>query len=151
LADRASHLHRWTLAAEREAGADPQRAAGELDRQDPPPPEAVEMVQHRLDVGDAAPGGLGSEAPHEPHRDGGAESADRDRQQDAPAAEAVGGGDEVVASRVSPVEGAAEEDGHETRDRPDEDRTRQQVPPALLPLRVLAELLTHLAGSDASS
>ena len=81
--ERRAHLHRRTLPAERETGADRQRAADELDRKDRSAYRARVAADHRLDVLDAAARRLGREPRHQPARDEGRGGGEADRDDPA--------------------------------------------------------------------
>src|SRR5690606_7299987 len=100
LAGRRAHLDRRTLASEGEAGADARRRATELDGDQPCRPEPAEVVQHRLDVRDAAPARIGLDAADERERETDAHRAEEHRERDARRSETARPADQGVPEQV---------------------------------------------------
>ena len=143
LAECAAHLDGGALAAQRQAAADPDDAADELDGEDARGPHGPEVVQHGLQVRDAAPGRLRRHGADQPDGDAGAGRAEQDRDRDSPARVAVRVLDEIGAQSVRRRQDAREGHGHQAGDEPEHDGAGKLPPPLLVRAQEAAHLAPH--------
>jgi hypothetical protein len=123
--DVRPHLHARALAAEREAGANSEHAAHELDADQSIGGVGKLAAQHRLDVGNAAAGGVRRELPNQPsgqRNRGGAGSRHKDKADDRGAM----GPDDHHLAPVIRLQEREPEDGADQTGRGTHERRQQR-------------------------
>ncbi len=115
-------MHGRALAAEREAGADGENPAEELDRNHPKADRLNLAAQNGFDVRDTAAGRLRREPAHEPAGNRGRARAGGDDNEEAAGRLAVSPFDQEVAKPVRLFEPETEERSDNSRNRAGDQR-----------------------------
>lgn len=146
LPEGASHLDGGPLASEGEAGPDADDTADELHDEDAGSSHRPQVMQYRLQVGDAASGRLGREGSYEPDSDPSAERPQDDGDCESPGEALARVLDQLGPHCVPASECPGESDRGEACEDTDDDRPRKLPPPLLVGAQEFPDLALHNVG-----